>query len=141
MNVQYTFRVTNAQNFAYFLGVFREGMLKMTNILRYFCRRAFWQIISILFRFWLRIFLDSNFHEITNEKIFLGCYKFCLVKCYIFQLFWSPVSHNIVVLRHFCTLCVLRTSFAVKFTISHGFYHMIMFLKCFFEPGKTLYFM
>ena len=55
---------------------------------------------------------NTNFKD--YEKIFLGYYKFCLVKCRYFQLFWSLVSHKIGVLRHSCTLCVLRTSFVAK---------------------------
>ena len=42
------------------------------------------------------------------QIFFFGCNKFCLVKCCNFQLFWSPVGHNIDVLRHFCTLCVAK---------------------------------
>ena len=65
-----------------------------------------------------RIFVRNN--ECTGQnfkcywKIFLVYYKFCLVKCRYFQLFWSLVSHKIGVLRHSCTLCVLRTSFVAK---------------------------
>ena len=74
----------------------------------------------------------------TKWKIFLGYYKFCLVKCCNFQLFWSPVGHNIDVLRHFCTLCVLRTSFVVKFTIFTWFLSQENILKNIFSSQGKL---
>ena len=46
-----------------------------------------------------------------------------------FHSFWSPVSHKIDALRHFCTLCVLRTSFVVEILIFCGFIIRKIFKK------------
>ena len=37
---------------------------------------------------------------------------------------------------HFCTLCVLRTSFVVKFTFSSGFYHKKLLRNTLFGQAK-----
>ena len=88
------------------------------------------------YRIHISTYMWCMWHKSVRQLDTCGVYyKFCLVRCCNFQLFWSPVGHSIEVLRHFCTLCVIRTSLVVKFTIFRGFITRKYFLKI-FSPGK-----